>query len=62
MNKLVLLFLLLITALALPAQDSTLVPEPGYETSFTNTELWWVVLAGFLALVALYFLFRRRKR
>jgi LPXTG-motif cell wall-anchored protein len=35
--------------------------EPEMETSYDNMELLWLALAGLGILIALYFIFRRRK-
>ncbi len=61
MKKFSLFSLLILASLASIAGDSIPAVEPGYETSFTNTELWLIVAVAFLVLVGLYFVYRNRK-
>jgi LPXTG-motif cell wall-anchored protein len=62
MKKFSLIVFLFMVSKRLMAGDSIPAVEPGYETSFTNTELWLVVAVAFLVLVGLYFLYRKRNK
>lgn len=62
MERVLLITILFLASIRSIAQDSLAAIEPGYETSFENTELWIIVAIGFLVLVGLYFLFRRKRR
>lgn len=62
MKKFSLIVFLFMVSKGVMAGDSIPAVEPGYETSFTNTELWLIVAVAFLVLVGLYFLYRKRKK
>lgn len=54
--------LLAVQHLLFAQTDTPVAVEPGYESSYENTELLIIAVIALIVLIALYFLFRRRKR